>query len=324
MRVLDVYRSVCLAFAGLILFAGIEPAAASDILYTSIPGVPEAGTQGYSIELAPAGYPTVRLYAEETGRGRTVLFLHGLGASGYEFRRIIRPLARTNRVITLDLRGFGRSDKPFDQNYSAFAQAAHVAAFIRRRGLTDITLAGHSFGGAVAIALTLELNRSRPGLISRLILMNSPAFPQPLSAAVRFLRSPLAPYLALNLIPPRITAQLALSKDMGNYGHITETDITTYATPLRDPAAAHALISTAQNVVPANLPDLVRRYPTIRQPTLLVWCRADPVVPLITGLSLKRMLPQSQLKIIDNCTHVPPEESPAQLLGHIKGFLASN
>ncbi len=83
------------------------------------------------------------------------------------------------------------------------------------------------------------------------------------------------------------------------------------------------MITTAQRIVPPNLPDLVRRYPTIRQPTLLVWCRRDPVVPLVTGISLKRMLPRARLRIIGECTHVPPEESPGELLMHMQMFLSS-
>jgi pimeloyl-ACP methyl ester carboxylesterase len=285
-------------------------------------GVPETSTRAYRLEVAPPGQVPVHLYAEESGHGWPLLILHGLGASGYEFRRIARSLAMNHRVITLDLRGFGRSDKPFDQAYGVLDQAAYVAAFIKRRGLHDVTLAGHSFGGAVALAVTLDLNRTRPGLISRLILMNSPAFPQPLSLAAHLLRTPVAPYVFLNLVPPQITAQLSLSNDAGNFGHITETDILSYAAPLRDPGAAHALIATARNVVPANVADLVRRYPTIKQPTLLVWCRTDPVVPLATGIALQRMLPNARLRIIEGCKHVPPEETPGELLAHMRRFLA--
>jgi pimeloyl-ACP methyl ester carboxylesterase len=322
MRSVTLLRFLLLTIAGLL--AVTDAALAEDrATYTALAGLPGTRSQGYSIAIAPPGYPAVELYAEETGRGPTILFLHGLGASGYALRRIIPSLAATHRVITLDLRGFGRSSKPFDQHYSALDQAAHVKEFIRRRGLTAINLAGHSFGGAVAIALALDLNRTQPQLISRLILMNAPAFPQPLSPAVGFLRTPVLAHLALNLIPPQITAQMSLSNDMGNFGHITDDDVARYATPLGESGGAHALITTAQRIVPPNLPDLVRRYPTIRQPTLLVWCRRDPVVPLVTGISLKRMLPRARLRIIGECTHVPPEESPGELLMHMQMFLSS-
>ncbi len=315
-------RFSSLAIAAL-AFLAVSAAHSTDALtpYTALSGAHGIGSHGYTIEIAPPGYPAVKLYAEETGRGPTILLLHGLGASGYTWRRIVPALAATHRVVTLDMRGFGRSDKPFDQFYSPLDQAAHVKEFIRRRGLDNITLAGHSFGGGVALALTLDLNQSRPGLISRLILMNAPAFPQPMSRAVGFLRLPIVPYLALNLIPPEITAQMSLSKDLGNFDHITERDVASYASPLREAAAAHALITTAQRIVPDHLPDLVRRYPTIRQSTLLVWCAKDPVVPLVTGVALKRMLPHARLRIIDGCTHVPPEEAPAELLMHTLMFL---
>lgn len=316
-------RVFTLGLAALVAAAAV-PARASDdsVPYAVLGGSPRHDSRGYLIDIAPPGYPLVRLYAEETGRGPPLLFLHGLGGSGYVLRRVVAQLAASHRVITLDMRGFGRSDKPFDQLYSPLDQAAHVKEFIRRRGLANFTLAGHSFGGGVALAVTLDLNASHPNLISRLVLMNAPAFPQPLSRAVGFLRTPIVPYLALNLIPPEVTAQMSLSKDMGNFGHITEADVARYATPLSDAAAAHALITTAQRIVPDNLPLLVQRYPSIRQPTLLVWCRKDPVVPLVTGISLKRMLPNARLRIIDGCTHVPTEEAPAELLEHMQAFLA--
>lgn len=308
----------------LALSAGALPVRGADRTpYTVLAGMAPGHTRSYMAEVAPPGYPAVKLYVEETGRGPTLLFLHGLGASGYALRRLTPQLAATHRVVTVDLRGFGRSDKPFDQAYSALDQAAHVRDFIRKRGLTDITLAGHSFGGAVAIALTLDLNRTHPQTISRLILMDAPAFPQPLSPAVSFLRAPILPLLALNLIPSQVTAQLSLSTDMGNFGHITETDVASYAMPLSEAGAVHALITTARRIVPPDIAHIVKRYPSIRQPTLLLWCRDDPIVPLVTGLSLRRLLPQARLRIIAGCTHVPTEESPQELLTHMQAFLSS-
>lgn len=322
MRSVAWLRLSVLVIAGLVLAAGDAARAAGGAAsYTALAGMPQLATRGYSIAVAPPGYPPVRLYAEETGRGPPLLFLHGLGASGYTLRRITANLAASHRVITLDLRGFGRSDKPFDQYYSALDQAAHVKQFILQRGLAGITLAGHSFGGGVALALTLDLNQSRPGAISRLVLMNAPAFPQPMTHAVGFLRTPIVPYLALTLLPRQITAQMSLTKAMGNFDHITESDVERYAMPFAEAGAAHALITTAQRIVPADLPDIVRRYPSIHQPTLLVWCAKDPVVPLVIGVSLQRMLPNARLRIIDGCTHVPPEEAPDELLLHMQMFL---
>ncbi|MGA9443489.1 MAG: alpha/beta fold hydrolase, partial [Methyloceanibacter sp.] len=91
-----------------------------------------------------------------------LVMLHGFGASGYTFRRIVPALARRYRVITLDLKGHGRSDKPFDENYSPHDHAVLVYWFLRAYGLNRVTLVGHSYGGQVALNLALLTKRYDP------------------------------------------------------------------------------------------------------------------------------------------------------------------
>jgi pimeloyl-ACP methyl ester carboxylesterase len=278
-------------------------------------------SQKYMADAAPPGLPPVRLYAEELGTGPTVLLLHGLGGSGYTWRYMVTALARHHRVIALDLKGFGRSDKPYDQHYAALDQAAYVRAFMEQRGLRGITVVGHSFGGAVAMALALDLNRHGRDRINRLVLMDTPALPQTLSPTVRLLRKPVLPMLALSLLPPLIVAQLSLINDDGAFAHLTQTDVSMYAKPLGDAGAAHALVTTAQRIIPENFELLIRRYPSIQQKTLLLWCRNDSVVPVTTGLQLARMMPSARLQLIERCGHTPPEENPGAATAHILRFL---
>jgi pimeloyl-ACP methyl ester carboxylesterase len=293
------------------LFAG-EPARAADR-----GGWPNK----YTVDATPPGLPRARLYAEELGSGPPVLLLHGLGGSGYTWRYMVGALARHHRVIALDLKGFGRSDKPYDQQYAAVDQAAYVQSFLEQRGLRGVTLVGHSFGGAVAMVLALDLQRQQPDRISRLVLMDTPAFPQKLSPTVRLLRKPVLPMLALSILPPLLVAQLSLINDDGAFAHLTPTDVSMYAAPLADPGAAHALVTTAQRIVPENFDALIRHYPSIRQKTLLLWCRNDTVVPVSTGVQLARTMPHARLQLIERCGHTPPEENPGAATAHILRFL---
>jgi pimeloyl-ACP methyl ester carboxylesterase len=183
----------------------------------------------YIVDVAPPGLPPTRLYAEELGVGPPVVLLHGLGGSGYTWRYMVDGLARHHRVIAIDLKGFGRSEKPYDQHYSALDQAAYVRSFLDQRGLRDITLVGHSFGGAVAMVLALDLNRVQPDRIGRLVLMDTPAYPQELSPTVRLLRKPVLPILALSILPPIVVAQLSLINDDGAFAHLTPNDVSMYA-----------------------------------------------------------------------------------------------
>lgn len=283
-------------------------------------GAPAPRAIAYSAPVAPKGAPQVNLHVEEQGAGPPLLLLHGLGASTYSWRHVMPALARTHRVIALDLRGFGRSDKPFDQRYSAADQASHVLAFIARRGLERVTLVGHSFGGAVALLTTLELNARAPGTVGRLVLLDVPAYPQQPTAFVEFLRRPVLPYALLSLVPPELATAAALTSER-NDGKLNMADVFAYAAPYYEAGARHALISTAEQLRPANWRRIVARYPSIRQPTLIVWCDHDHVVPISSGQRLARAMPNARLEVIAGCEHSPQDERPAALLRLIGGFI---
>lgn len=295
----------------------------SVVLVSASPAAAAHSATSYRATVTPSGAPPVDLYVEEHGPAGAppLLLLHGLAASTHSWRHIVPALARSNRVIALDLRGFGRSDKPFDQRYSAADQAAHVTSFIERRGLKGVTLVGHSFGGAVALVTTLALNVRRPGLVRRLVLLDVPAYPQQPTAFVSFLRKPVLPYALLTLVPPELAAALVLSPE-NEAGDLDLTDIRTYAAPFYEAAARHALISTARQLRPDNWRQIVARYPTIRQPTLIVWCDRDDVVPLSSGKRLVEAMPNARLEVIRGCVHSPQDEKPDVLVRLMRRFLS--
>ena len=70
-------------------------------------------TPGFA-RLGPPDAP-VKLFVEEKGEGSPLLLIHGFGASTFTWREIAPALARQHRVIAVDLKGFGQSDKPFDE-----------------------------------------------------------------------------------------------------------------------------------------------------------------------------------------------------------------
>ena len=82
------------------------------------------------------GTKTIKLAYRDSGTGSPVLLLHGFGASSYTWRHVEPALvAAGHRVLTVDLKGFGLSDKPLDENYSIFDQAVLISDFIDRLGL---------------------------------------------------------------------------------------------------------------------------------------------------------------------------------------------
>jgi len=266
----------------------------------------------------------IKLFVHEEGRGEPMLLLHGFGGSTQTWRRVMPDLARSNRVIAIDLKGFGRSDKPFDDAYGLLDQAALIKAFIDQRGLSRVTLMGHSLGGGVALALALDLNRTRPGVLKRLILIDSPAYRQALPPAVSLLQTPILGALTVTLVPPEILTKSAMYAAYQHAEGIDMADVLAYARPLYEPGGKLAVLRTAEQLVPPNIDDLIRNYPTITQPALLIWCRHDKVVPLWTGTRLVRELPNARLEVFDHCDHVPQEEIATDFLRVVLGFLRAN
>lgn len=279
-----------------------------------------ASSTGYHVRLHPDGQPPLSVYVEELGSGPVLLLLHGLGGSSYTWRQVAPLLAQNHRVVAIDLRGFGRSDKPFDQAYSPAHHAAVVRAFIKSQNLSQVTLIGHSYGGMVALMLALD-RRLEPHRIARLVAIDAPAFPQAFSAGVSFLRQPVLPYVALMLVPSELTMTIAFMMEQVGFDRISNRDISMYADPLSDPGGPHALIETANQIVPPDFPALIARYPTMTKPTLIVWCRQDRVVPIASGRRLASLLPRARLAVLEGCDHMPTEQAPAALSAQILGFL---
>jgi pimeloyl-ACP methyl ester carboxylesterase len=270
--------------------------------------------------LGPPDAP-VKLFYYEEGKGPPLLLIHGFGASTYTWRHVAPELAKNYRVIAVDLKGFGQSDKPFDGRYSVYDQAELLAQLIEDKDLRDLTLVGHSFGGGVALLLALEANQRLDGRITRLVLLDSIAYPQNIPVFFRLLDVPLVSQLGVRMVPPSVQTRVALQIAYFDDSKIDPHEIELYAAPLKTAAGKHAIIHSARQIVPEDIDALSERYKTIELPTLILWCDHDRIVPLEVGIKLRRTLPNSTLRLIEDCGHMPQEEQPASTLALIKGFI---
>ena len=264
----------------------------------------------------------VTLYDEEHGNGPPLLLLHGLAESTFTWREILPALAVRHRVLALDLKGFGRSDKPDDNAYTADDQAALVARFIVERGLDRVTLIGHSFGGTVALRTALADGIQGTSRIRRIAVIGAPALPHAAARRLDLVMTPLIPDTIAAVIPPEQAARFLLKEAMGGRVPSEET-VEGYAAPYREAGALRAFFATARAIVnEQDAAAIAKRYQGIRQQVLVVWCRKDPIVPLRSGRQLVAALPRARLAILDRCHHLPQHERPSQLLRTLAPVLA--
>jgi pimeloyl-ACP methyl ester carboxylesterase len=277
-----------------------------------------------SIKFQPVGTgdEAVKLAVHEQGSGKPIVLLHGLGASSYTWHKIMPELAKTNRVIAIDLKGFGQSDKPLDDHYSVFDQARLIEDYIARRNLRGVTLVGHSYGGGVALAVALNQMETGKRRIERLVLIDSIAYRQPLPFFFRILRTPVIGEIGISLIPPEVQMERALAIAYHEDGKVTPETVANYASALHSEGGRHALLKTINTLDPEQGDALSARYPTLKLPALLLWCEHDKIVPLRFGKRLAGDLPDARIEVIEECGHIPHEEQPQETLKLIRQFTA--
>jgi proline iminopeptidase len=109
----------------------------------------------------------VMIYYQTLGRGAPLMIVHGgPGASHDYFLPYLLPLARRNKVIFIDERGSGRSQKLDDPSgYTVGNMVEDVEAVRQALGLGKFSLLGHSYGGALAQAYALKYQANLTHLI---------------------------------------------------------------------------------------------------------------------------------------------------------------
>jgi pimeloyl-ACP methyl ester carboxylesterase len=268
----------------------------------------------------PAG--PLRLAVTDKGKGRPILMLHGIATSSFTWQAIEPALAKNYRVIAVDLRGFGASDKPLDDHYSIFDQADAIQAFIEQENLKDLTIVGHSFGGGVTLALALRAGEQSHPRIRNIVLIDTIAYKQPIPIFFRLLQIPMLGEVGMALVPPEVQAAQGLRLAYFDREKITARAVAEYANALYSPAAKHALMKTIEQIVPPDIEEIAERYKTIKFPALVMWCKQDKVVPVFFGHRLKADMPAAELVVFDSCGHMPQEEKPEDTVRAIEGFLA--
>ena len=111
-------------------------------------------------------------YGKSTSN-KHVLFIHGLGASSLAWRDIPYALSNYFHTITVDLIGFGESDKPMEGDYTIKGFSKFIANFLKEEikiGENEkISIVGHSLGGYIAAEVSIE----NKNLIEKLVLIDS-------------------------------------------------------------------------------------------------------------------------------------------------------
>jgi haloalkane dehalogenase len=140
----------------------------------------------------------LRMHYLDEGTGPPVLMVHGNPSWSFYYRNLVTALSATHRCIVPDHIGMGMSDKPGDEayEYTLAQRIDDLAALIDSLELTQpLTLVVHDWGGMIGFGWAVQ----NPERVSRLVILNTAAFPLPADKAfpgpLRLTRTPLGAFL---------------------------------------------------------------------------------------------------------------------------------
>lgn len=245
-----------------------------------------------------------------------IVLLHGTSASLHTWDGWAEQLKASRRVIRMDLPGFALTGPFPDGNYRIEHYSQFVHALLDQLGVTRCVLAGSSFGGQIALQVTLD----QPARVDRLILVDAAGYPlAPISVPIAF---QLARLPVINLIPrvamPKHIVEDSIRNVYGNPALVTPALVDRYyELTLREGNRA-ALTARLKQV---NLEAMAERVPQIKVPTLILWGGRDRLIPPDAARRFARDIAGSQMEIFDDLGHVPHEEAPQRTLVPVRAFV---
>lgn len=255
------------------------------------------------------------LNIRESGEGQLVVFMHGITANAAVWDPVLSDLADTFRVVSMDQRGHGRSDKP-DHGYGAQDYARDSIALVESLDAGPALMVGHSLGARNAlVAATLS-----PSLVSGVVAIDFTPFIEAevfdaLSSRVESgdqvfaSEQAIAEYLRQRY---RRLPDDSISRRV-TYGYRSAAD--GGYRPLADPRAMAATANGLRE-------DLVKPVADVRCPVLLMRGEESTMVSREAYARTLALRPDFSSMVVDDVDHYLPEEAPDVVTQAIRKFAA--
>jgi pimeloyl-ACP methyl ester carboxylesterase len=248
-----------------------------------------------------------------------LVLLHGLGGSRSSWAFLAPELARTRRVLVVDLPGHGRSSAlPAAPGLGPYAD--RVAKLLEDEGLAPADVVGHSFGGLVGIRLAVR----RPALVRSIVLAAAAGISSSTLRAERVLALVgwIQPARRVSPHWPSVTRSAALKRLV--FGHWFAADPTALSDDAVEALLADVkLHSDTHSAFQALAGDDPRAdLHLVQCPALVLWGAKDNQLPLDDAFDYARRL-RAPLRTIADCGHLLIVERPAACLDAIESFLGA-
>lgn len=303
-------KTVLKAFVGIFVVSVL----AVGVIYFIYPGVMIKTVQSLSANGAGLtkksvdidGY-TAHYYESGDSSKPSLMLLHGLNDDKNSFVTSIRELTADYHIVLPDLQAHGENTKEEDRDYSIAGQANFVMQLSDALGISQITIGGNSMGGHTAAAFAARYPTKTNGLIilnaTGIQLQNESVyvyFPEKID--VQFLEDFFKSAFVTPPAYPRPVLQHLVNE----------------LNPTID--FMNRLIKQVETGADFRINEQAR---SIAAPSLVLWGKHDPIMPIEYGQAYVNHLPNARLVVLENAGHSAQFEIPERIQNELKTFMES-
>ena len=265
-----------------------------------------AGSQTWTEEtLTLAGS---RVQVVKGGSGEPLLLLHD-EMGHHTWLRYHEALARRHTLFIPSHPGYGTSEH-LEWIRSVRDMAGWYLDALDDLGLAGVNVVGLSLGGWLAA----EMAAMCPRQFKRLVLVGPPGILPPSGEVYDMFLSTAREYMTDAVLDPDATPE---------FDRVCPDDPTPEQVEAWEVARQQSsLLAWKPYMYDPALPHLLRRARTV--PTMIVWGKQDPIVPLSVGEAYREAIPGSRLEVLEGCGHRPDLERPEKLVRLVEGFLSGS
>jgi pimeloyl-ACP methyl ester carboxylesterase len=268
--------------------------------------------------------PTVKgvgTYYKEYGdpKDKHVLFIHGLGSSSLAWRDIPDALSQYFHTITIDLIGFGASEKPETADYTIKGLSKFIEDFLKERiGIEKkehkkINIVGHSLGGYIAAQVAIENKK----MIEKLVLIDSSGL---LERPTQLLKDYRVAATEVNPITRYEKVKRVLEDLYAGPSRLLPVAVDLFEYTIEKPGAKHAFEVAFDNSTTTQIE--LEGFKQIDDiPCLVIWGEKDNLIPIEYYYKFRQKLPKAKYETITDAGHSPFIEKTALVYEKLRTFL---
>ncbi|MFF2012512.1 alpha/beta fold hydrolase [Streptomyces sp. NPDC058195] len=245
-----------------------------------------------------------RVNYQVSGSGTPVVLIMGSGGSGraWHTHQVPALVAAGHQVVTFDNRGVSPDDES-PPDFTVDDMAADVAALIEHLGIGPCAVVGTSLGSRIAAELAL----SRPGLVSRLVLMAARGRSDALSTALVLAEGELDE-LGI-VLPPRYRAVVQVLQQVSRRSYTDDLRTQDWLELFELTAGAESAARAQRGLYP--MPDRLAAYRGIAVPCHVLSFADDVLTPPASGREVAGAIPGATFQVIEGLGHIGYLEDPA-------------